>query len=399
MIVHAYYPLDETRVERQAHALLASGFEVDVLCLRNKSEPASEIVDGVRVHRLPVGRHKGKGRVVQMLEYLSFFALVFLRLLTLYPARRYGTLQVHNLPDFLVFSTFIQKLLGARIILDLHDLMPEFFAGTYDKSMDSLPVRVLKLQERVSCWYADHVITVTETWRETLIQRGVRAGKTSVVMNLADEHIFGQVRPDGQSAEARESFRLIYHGTITQRYGLDLLILAVEQVRSETPGIHLTIHGSGEYRDELVRLVEERNLQKYLAFSTTKLPSSEQPVLIKRAHVGLVPYRSDIFTDGILPTKLMEYAALGMPIIAARTTAIEAYFDSNMVQYFTPGDVRDLASSILLLYKDRDRRTEYARNIERFNQRYNWKTVAAQYVRVVGQLNHKSIEFTPVNER
>lgn len=387
MIVHAYYPLDETRVEREAHALIQAGFEVDVLCLKNDNEPAEEKVDGVQIYRLPVRRHKGQGLVVQMIEYLSFFMLVFLRLLVLHPRRKYQTLQVHNLPDFLVFSTILQKLAGAKIILDLHDLMPEFFAGSYNRSMDSLPVRLLKLQERFSCWYADRVITVTETWRQTLIERGVPADKTFVVMNLADERIF---RTDGvanYAANGKNGFRLIYHGTIARRYGLDLLVEAIDQVKSEIPDIHLTIHGGGEFRDEVMKMVEERKLDKYVHFSIHKLPTNELPKLIKSAHVGVVPYRYDIFTDGILPTKLMEYAAVGIPVIASRTSAITAYFDSQMVQLFSPGDVSELVNSIRLLYKDRELLSQYRQNIEKFNERYNWKAVAAHYVQVVEQLH------------
>ena len=389
MVVHAYYPIGETRVEREAHALIAGGFEVDVLCLQNKNEPAEEIVDGVHVYRLPVRRHKGQGLVVQSLEYLSFFALAFLRLLTLHPRRRYGTIQVHNLPDFLVFSTILQKLAGVPVILDLHDLMPEFFAGSYDRSMDSLPVRILKFQEWLSCRYADRVITVTETWRQTLIKRGVPAHKTFVVMNLADERIFGQDVNVDREANGRNGFRLIYHGTIAQRYGLDLLVEAVDQVKSDIPDIHLTIHGSGEFRDELMKMVQERSLEKYVYFSVNRLPSSDLPKLIKSADVGVVPYRYDIFTDGILPTKLMEYAAVGIPVIASRTSAITDYFDSQMVQLFSPGDVGELASSIRLLYNDRQQLLQYKQNIEKFNQRYNWKSVAAQYVQLVEQLQKK----------
>ena len=389
MIVHAYYLHDETRVEREAHALIAHGFEVDVICLQSQNEPAFEIIDGVQVYRLPVQRHKGKGLRVQMLEYLSFFVLVFLRLVKLYPHRRYGTLQVHNLPDFLVFSTLVPNLFGARIILDLHDLMPEFFAGTYNKSMDSLPVRILKLQERICCWFADHVITVTELWRQTLIERGVRADKTSVVMNLADERIFGpEQKVTVDPCKRQDGFRLIYHGTITRRYGLDLLIQALDKVKSEIPEIHLTIHGSGEFRDEIMRMVKERKLDPYVFFSVNRVPSSELPKMIVKADLGIVPYRYDVFTDGILPTKLMEYAAVCMPVIAARTTAITAYFDQEMVHLFTPGDANELAQGILFLYKDRKRLAQYAQNIKKFNQRYNWRTVAAQYVQLIDRLNH-----------
>src|SRR5512146_1742938 len=79
MIVHAHYPIGEVRVEREALALLANGYEVDVICLRTNGEPATSVEDGVHVYRLPVTRHKGKGVFVQFLEYLAFFFLAFVQ--------------------------------------------------------------------------------------------------------------------------------------------------------------------------------------------------------------------------------------------------------------------------------------------------------------------------------
>jgi hypothetical protein len=128
MVVHAYYPLGETRVEREALALIEQGYEVDVLCLRDQDEPAQEVTDGVNIYRLSVKRHRGRGPALQMLEYLAFFILVMAKLFVLHRQRRYGVVQAHNLPDFLVFSALWPKLTGARVILDLHDLMPELAA-------------------------------------------------------------------------------------------------------------------------------------------------------------------------------------------------------------------------------------------------------------------------------
>ena len=80
MIVHAYYPVGETRVEREGVALLNQGIEVDVICLRDFKESSFEIIDGIQIHRLPVRRHKGSGLIVQLLEYLSFFIMTFIYL-------------------------------------------------------------------------------------------------------------------------------------------------------------------------------------------------------------------------------------------------------------------------------------------------------------------------------
>ncbi len=384
MVVHAYYPVGETRVERQAQALLAQGTEVDLICLRFTGEPARATVDGVEVYRLPVKRHAG-GFIIRLFEYLSFFALAFVRLTTLYLQRRYDVVQVHNLPDFLVFVAIIPKLAGAQVILDLHDLMPEFYAERFQRSLDSLPVRLIRWQEWLSCRFADHIITVTELWRQALIERGQPAGKVTVVMNVADDRIF--YRDAASAPEDDGRFRLIYHGTLDQRYGLDLALRAINLVRQTAPEVHLTLHGGGEHRRTLVSLADELGLQDYVRFSTHFVPTAELPKLLRRAHLAIVPYRDGVFTGGILPTKLMEYAALGIPAIAAHTPAIAAYFDETMVQFFTPGDIDDLARCILALYSDRKRLAQLAQGADRFNQRYNWEKLGAEYVALVGRLS------------
>lgn len=397
MVVHAYYPIGETRVERQAQALLAQGTEVDLVCLRHTGEPAQAIVDGVKVYRLPVKRH-ASGLVIRFLEYLSFFFLALVRLASLHLQRRYNVVQVHNLPDFLVFAALIPKFTGARIILDLHDLMPEFYAERFQRSVDSLPVRVIRWQEWLSCRFADHVITVTELWRQTLIKRGQPADKVTVVMNVADDRIFRQdaaadesVDQSGAPSQAKDDgrFRLIYHGTVDQRYGLDLALRAINQVRQTAPNIHLTIHGGGEHRQTLVNLAQELGLQDHVEFSTHFVPTSELPKLIKKADLGVVPYRDGVFTGGILPTKLMEYAALGIPAIAARTPAVAAYFDETTVLLFTPGDVEELAQCILTLYRDRSRLASLANNIAGFNRRYNWPDQRTIYLQLVNRSSER----------
>ena len=190
MIVHAHYPLGETRVERQAKALLRRGHVVDVICLRAPGELPREIVGGAGVYRLPVRRHKDRGAAVQLLEYLVFLMLAAIQLARLHLRTPYQVVQVHNLPDFLVFAAWPARLMGARVILDIHDLMPEFFGARFDRSFDSWLVRLVRFQERLACRFADAVIVVSEHWRRTLIGRGVPADKISVVMNVADDAIF-----------------------------------------------------------------------------------------------------------------------------------------------------------------------------------------------------------------
>src|SRR5262249_59496544 len=164
-----------------------------------------------------------------------FFWLAAVRLTKLHRRRRYRVIHVHNLPDFLVFAAAIPKLRGVPVILDLHDLMPEFYRGRFEGNGSGLGWAI-RLQERLSRRFADHVITVSEQWRTALVGRGVPEGKCSVVMNVADERVFAP-RP---SAASSSEFRLLYHGTVAYRYGLDLALEAVAKVRAEIPEIRLT---------------------------------------------------------------------------------------------------------------------------------------------------------------
>jgi len=395
MVVHSHYPLGECRVERQAQALVRAGYRVDVICLRLKGEAKFEMVDGVEVHRLPVARNKKRGPVLQMLEYLGFFALASAKVGRLQIRRRYGVVQIHNLPDFLVFSGLGARLLGARLILDIHDVMPEFYAASFRRSMESWPVRLVSLQERLSCRFADHVITVTDLWRDTLVHRSLPPEKCSVVMNVADDRIFNRMaRQHLDSSAERKGFRLIYHGSLTPRYGIDLIIRAVDVLRDKIPGLQLLIHGNGAAGPGLQQLAEDLDLSDRVRFSTRLVPTAELPRLILWADLAVVPYLSDVFTDGILPTKLMEYAVLGIPVVAAKTPAIAAYFDEEMVEFFETGDHRSLADVILKLYQDPARRGEIARNAERFNEVYSWKKGAAQYVALIDRLNRGDAALT-----
>lgn len=384
MVVYAYYPLMETRVQREAEALVEAGYEVDVLCLRDEAERPRERYRGVEIHRLPVRLDRGS-LFRQLLAYLRFGVRAAVHLARLHLRHPYGSVQVHNLPDFLVFSALLPKLQGVPVILDLHDLMPEFFAGRFGGGRRWL-ARVIRWQEAAACRFADHVITVSDHWRETLIARGVPPAKVSVVMNVADERLFAPVERPQRSGPG---LHLIYHGSVTRRYGLDLAVRAVGLVREEIPGIRLTVLGKGDDMPPLFRLVNELDLAEQVQLRDGFVLAEDLPALIATADLGVVPYRNDVFTDGLLPTKLMEYAVLGLPCIAARTTAIEEFFRDTMVEFFRPGDAEDLARCIRELHAHPERRAELAERSRAFTERYDWARIGAGYVGLVERLGDR----------
>jgi glycosyltransferase involved in cell wall biosynthesis len=388
MVVHAYYPLGETRVQREAEALTTAGWEVDVVCLRATGEPRRERDGRVTVHRLPVRRHRDRGMAVQLLEYAAFTALAFVAVSWLQLRRRFTTVQVHNPPDLLVLSALVPKLLGVPVVLDIHDLTPELFASRMGPGGASVVRRLVELQERVSCRLADHVITVTSGWRERLTARGVAPGKVSVTMNVADPRHFTPASRPPSEDDGDGRFRVVYHGTLTERYGVDVLLEAAAALAPELPGLHLSILGDGDARPALLRRAEELRLEQHVSFSPGMLDVPDVVREIRDADVGIVPNRRNGFTDEILPTKLLEYVAVGVPVIASRTAGLEAYLDDGMVEYVIPGDVDDLAASLRRLHADPHHRRELVRRADGFHARHGWAAISADYVARIDQLAH-----------
>jgi glycosyltransferase involved in cell wall biosynthesis len=182
-------------------------------------------------------------------------------------------------------------------------------------------------------------------------------------------------------------FRLIYHGALVERYGVDLLVQAVEIARPRIPGISLILQGAGQYQQELAEMIERLDLAEHVQLNGYNIHVTELPKLIAQADAGVVPNRNDLFTDELLPTKLLEYVALNVPVIAARTRGISSYFDERMVEFFTPGDAHSLAESIFCLYSNQNRRLTLKESASEFNRMHSWAEVSAGYVAVVDRLS------------
>jgi glycosyltransferase involved in cell wall biosynthesis len=390
MVVFAPYPLGETRVQREAEVLLKNGFEVDVICLRLPGEPSSDVYKGVNIYRQKyrlIDFMKGGSLSDKFFKYIRFFFSASFRVTQLYFKKKYSCIQVHNLPDYLVFCAMIPKLLGVPVILDLHELMPELYASHFgiDKS---LIARLILFEERLACRFADHLITVSELCKQALIQRSVPEEKCSIVMNVADESIFHPSVQARYIPHNHKSFRLIYHGSFVERNGIDLAIQAVDRVRNDIPDIHLSLIGRGKYLPQMKHLIDKLDLNKYVLIEDLHV-AEDLPKIIMSCDLGVVPVQSDVFTDIALPTKLMEYAALGLPAIASRTRANQAYFSDSNTEFFEPGNADDLARCILMLYHNPDRMAELARRSQNFTQRYNWTNIGAEYVALVKRLGSK----------
>ena len=178
---------------------------------------------------------------------------------------------------------------------------------------------------------------------------------------------------------------VIYHGTVTRRYGIDVLLMAFAIARQRVP-LRLLIHGRGEYMGEAQELANQLGMADAVTFSKSLLSTSELSALVTEADIGVVPNRNDLFTDDILPTKLMEYAALGIPSIVSRSTAVESQFTDEMVRFVEPANADELADAMVELAVDPDLRATLASGAQRFSRQFRWADQAAEYVALVDRL-------------
>src|SRR5438093_944922 len=152
-------------------------------------------------------------------EYAAFFLWAFLRLSVRMRRKRYTFIDVNTLPDFLIFAAAPARWMGAKLILDMHEITPEFYRSKYGITEDSWPVRLLRRVEKVSFDYADYVITVNDPIQDLLVSRGLSPAKSIVVMNAADEARFASNPNRSVTRESSDRFVMMYHGTLTRIYG------------------------------------------------------------------------------------------------------------------------------------------------------------------------------------
>ena len=382
----------DARVKRHAQALADRGDQVDLLCLEN---PQQGDHGGVNVIGLKLRRYRGSRKSGYFGTYLRFFLAAGIKAIRLGLLHRYDLVLVCTMPDAAVLCALPLKLLGSKIVLDMHDTMPELYREKFGGHRGALGARLLTLEERLSALFANRVLAVHELHRRRLVATGVRASKIDVVLNVPDPRIFA---PDHNGHSHAEQFTVVCHGTVARRLGLDVALHAMAILRDRLPCVNLLVLGSGDYLPEYKSLASRLDLARNVHFHPP-VPLEQLPALLRRATVGLIPNRASSATHLMLPVKLLEYAALGIPVVAARLHTIEHYFDPSSVQYFAPGDPVDLAGAIEALYRSPLRRKLLANGARRVMDAFNWPTQREYYYRAIDSLLDCEMSRTPQRVR
>ncbi len=380
MLAYTFYESD-SRVIYYAEELAKRGDHVDVIALRKDGQMAYEVLSGVHVYRI----QKRKTNEKSSLSYL-FKILIFLLKSCYFVAKKhvikpYDLIHVHSVPDFEVFAAIIPKFSGAKIILDIHDIVPEFYAVKFNKTEDSILFKSLVVAERLSIAFSDHVIIANDIWKEKLLNRSVQTKKCTAILNYPSKiwtKNLKKVRDDGK-------FIIIYPGSLNWHQGLDIAINALALIRDKAPEIEFHIYGDGPEKKELIKQVERLKLQERVIFQD-EVPISFVPEIMANADLGIIPKRNDKFGGEAFSTKSLEFMSVGVPIIVARTKIDSYYFNDNIVKFFEPGNEKDLADAMFEMIKNKKLREQLAKNASEFVKKYSWEANKHIYLNLVDSL-------------
>lgn len=364
------YPGD-ARLSTQIGILEENDHSVDILCMRSGSAPLVEQAQNTRIYRIPSLERKRRGKIRYVLEYLTFFLPAFLLAAVMHLRHRYQLIFVTNLPDALVYSASIPKLLGAKVVFDFRECTPEMLRDRFNTPPESMLMKFSTSIEQQSIRFADGVLTCTEQMREALVSRGGDPRKITVTLNVGAPAMLDGAKLPEPDHRVSQKYHLVSHGSIIKRYGHEVLVQAMRHVADEIPTAYLEIIGRGEAQPELEQLVKALGLEKHVCFPGFFTHDRLIPRL-RDAHVGVIPTIQNPESDLSHTHKMYEYIALGIPVVISRTKSVAAYFDSRHLYFVDSGNVRQLADALIDLYHHPEKRYQLAKNaLQTYEQEYS----------------------------
>lgn len=376
MVAYTAYPYD-ARVRREAETIASlDGYSVICFLPKSGATAVSTVLNNVSLIELRTRQYQGKSKLKYLISYLQFTCFAFLACIRLLVQGKIDIVHVHNMPNFLVFAGLVPKLFGKKIILDIHDTIIETYGAKFGNN-SSLLLRLFRVEEKICCSFANRIISVNHPQKDMLVSRGIPAKKIVISMNIPDPVLFGGGGQETQ--QKKDGVKLIYHGTLVMRLGIDLAIRAVVRAVAQVPGIEFHIVGTGDDRDFFENLIQELNAQTYIHLHGPR--SIDTLVsLLRTMDIGIISNRENIATELMLPVKMLEYIALGVPVVAPRLKTISYYFTDDMVTYFVPEDISSMTEAILKLCQNQAKRLKQAEVAMKFLDTYGWQVHKVELV-------------------
>ncbi len=385
IVENAPVPFDP-RVWKEATSLHENGYQVTVLCPRDKGyERGHEVIDGIHIYRHPMPE-EGNSPRGYVREYSCALFWEFLYAWWIYLRRGFHVIQGCNPPDDIFLVALPFKLLGVKYIFDHHDVNPELYISKYGKQ--GAFYKVLVWFEKMTFRFSDVVMSTNCSYGDLAVARGgLDPADVFIVRNGPDSKTFKAVPPK-PALKYNKSYLVGYVGTMSIQEGLDILLdVALHIKNMGRRDVHFTCVGGGPSLAGLRQMVQDKGLEDTVNF-TGRIPDEQLLDILSTADVCVNPDKPCEMNDISTMIKIMEYMALGKPIVQfdlkeGRFSAQEASLYAN-----NGNQVADFAAKILWLLDNPDERKrmgEFGRR--RVEQELAWeysvRNLLAAYQRVL----------------
>jgi len=396
IIQNLWVPFDR-RVWLECQALVASGYDVTVVCPKGPNDPSYQVIDGVTVHKYKAYA-PGGSKISFVWEYAYSFLMTLRLVLRARKAGKFQVLQACNPPDiFWPIAMLLRRLDRTKFVFDHHDLCPELFQSRFGGTT-SLPYKGLRFLERTTHRKADHVISTNDSYRRIAITRSGKPNHDVTVVRTGPDPEKLQRGAVDESVRRGHRYLVTYIGVMGPQDGVDIVVRAADEIVNNLgrTDIAFTLMGGGDCFDEVVALRDELGLAEHVEF-TGRVPDETVRAVMSTADIGLSPDPKNPLNDVSTMNKTMEYMAFELPVVAFDLveTKVSA---ADAAVYVEPNDVAKYARAIVDLLDDEVRRRRMGRlGRERVEQVLAWKHQRKAYIEVYDALTgHSSVVGTIV---
>ena len=364
-------PFDR-RVWQEATTLCQAGYQVSIICPSGKGyEKKYEEIDGISVYRhdLPT---EGKGPLGYAVEYSAALFWEFVLAWRVFFTKGFDAIHACNPPDniFLIGAFF--KLFGKKFLFDHHDINPELYEAKFGKR--DLFYRLMLLWERLTFHFADVSIATNESYKRIAIERGNMTPDKVFVVRSGPKLDRLEIIPPVEALKKGRKFLVGYVGVMGEQEGIDLLLRSVGHIVHDLSrtDIQFGLVGGGTSLKDMKAYAIELGVADYVTF-TGRVPDRELLEMLNTADVCVNPDLANEMNDKSTMNKIMEYMALGKPIVQFDLT--EGRFSAQDASlYARKNDYIDFADKILQLIDDEKLRTAMGRlGRERVTNELEWR--------------------------
>ena len=382
-------PLDR-RVWLECQALVASGYEVSVICPKGPGDPSRQLIDGVHIYKYrPAPEAKGLAGFALEFGY-SWLRTAWLSL-AVWRRRRFDIMQACNPPDTYWLLARLWRPRGVRFVFDQHDLNPELFRSRFGEPKDAghrLQLRGLKWLERMTYRTANRVVVTNESYKRIAIERGGRKpAEVTVVRSGPDTRFMRPVYAAGPGL-TKKQFSLVYLGIMGPQDNVDLVLDVMEHLvhKRGREDVRATLLGFGDCLEDLRDRCTELDLDDCVTF-TGRADRTMIADHLSIADVGLSPDLKTPLNDVSTMNKTMEYMAYALPSVSFDLVETQVS-GADSVIYVPSGDVEAFADAVELLLDDPALRVAMGKRARaRVAQVLDWRPQAQAYVGVFDELS------------